>query len=57
MTNYDRIKAMSVEALACTLMCPANYDWNFNKKSECNGEMNRDCLKCTMDWLQSEAEE
>ena len=57
MTNYERIKAMSVEEMALAIMCPAEYDLNFNRKSDCNGEMNRNCLKCTTEWLQSEVGE
>lgn len=45
MTNADRIRNMTDEELAVSIMCPAEYDLGFNK--EC---------KCTLDWLQSEAE-
>ena len=55
-TNADRIRNMSNEELAESIMCPAEYDLGFNKEFECNGEMNRNCRKCTLNWLQSEAE-
>lgn len=55
-TNADRIRNMSDEELAVYIMCPAEYDLGFNKERECNGEMNRNCRKCTLKWLQSEAE-
>lgn len=57
MTNYDRIKQMSIEKMAIALMCPAEYDLDFNKKEKCQGEMNRNCYKCTLQWLESEVEE
>lgn len=55
-TNADRIRNMSDEELAVSIMCPAEYDLGFSKKCTCNGDMNRDCCKCTLKWLQSEAE-
>ena len=54
MTNADRIRQMSDEELAVTLMCPAEYDTGFNKNNNCNAEMNRNWCKCTLKWLQSE---
>ena len=53
-TNADRIRNMSDEELALSIMCPA--DLGFNKECECNGDMNRNCRKCTLNWLQQEAE-
>jgi hypothetical protein len=47
---------MSDEELAMAIMCPAEYDLSFNKECGCAGDMNRNCQKCTLDWLQSEAE-
>lgn len=55
-TNADRIRSMTDEELAEFIMCPAEYDSGFNKECKCNGEMNRNCCKCTLNWLQSEAE-
>ena len=55
-TNADRIRNMSDEELAESIMCPAEHDLGFNKECECNGEMNINCFKCTLNWLQSEAE-
>lgn len=57
MTNADRIRAMTDEELAVSIMCPAEYDLDFNKERRCNGEMNRNCCKCTLNWLQSEAKQ
>ncbi len=56
MTNAEKIRSMSDEELAVSIMCPAEYDLSFNKECKCNGEMNRNCCKCTLKWLQSEAE-
>ena len=55
-TNADRIRNMSDEELAVYIMCPAEYDLSFDKVCGCNGVMNRNCIKCTLNWLQSEAE-
>lgn len=52
-TNADRIRNMSDEELAEFISCPymkGQYD-------ECiHGWQSYDCIKCTLDWLQSEAE-
>lgn len=52
-TNAERIRAMSDEELSLFFLCPAEYDLSFNKSCACNGEMNKDCRKCTLKWLQS----
>lgn len=49
MTNYERIKNMSVEEMAYTIMCP--YD---TEPDMCNHD---DCIKCTKQWLEQEVEE
>ena len=54
MTNAEKIRSMSDMELATALMCPAEYDLSFNKNKVCNGEMNRNCYKCTLDWLKTE---
>lgn len=54
MTNAEKIKSMTDEELAYMLMCPAEYDLNFNRNCTCNGEMKHDCIECTKQWLQSE---
>lgn len=56
-TNADRIRSMTDEELALTVMCPAEYDLNFNKNEKCNGEMNKNCYECSLKWLQEEREE
>lgn len=55
-TNADMIRNMSDEELAMAIMCPAEYDLSFNKECGCDGNMSRNCQKCTLNWLQSEAE-
>ena len=57
MTNYERIKAMSVEEMARMLMCPAEYDLNFNRTADCHADMSRNCNECTRNWLNSEAQD
>lgn len=57
MTNFEKIKNMSVEEMAMALACPAEYDVEFNRNQKCNGEMNRNCFKCALEWLESEVEE
>ena len=57
MTNAEKIRSMTDEELAYMLMCPAEYDLNFNRNCKCNGEMKHDCIECTKQWLQSEVEE
>lgn len=54
MTNFDRIKAMSVEEMAVALMCPAEFDKTFNKYKECIPK--RCCNKCVKEWLESEVD-
>lgn len=55
MTNADRIRAMSDEELAVALMCPAEYDTAFNKNNDCRAEMDKNCCKCTLNWLKQES--
>ena len=53
MTNADNIRNMSDEELAEFISCPymkEQYD-------ECiHGWQSYDCIKCVLEWLQSEAE-
>lgn len=56
-TNADRIRSMTDEELALAIVCPAEYDLNFNKNEKCNGEMNKNCYECSLKWLQEEREE
>ena len=55
-TNADRIRSMTDEELALAIMCPAEYDSNFNKNEKCNGEMNKNCYECSLKWLRAESE-
>lgn len=48
-TNYDRIKQMSIDEMAYTIMCP--YEINQDICNENN------CIKCTKAWLEQEVSE
>lgn len=50
-TNADRIRSMTDEELALTVMCPADITGGDTK---CDQYHN--CRKCTLDWLQRESE-
>lgn len=59
MTNYEKIKSMSIEEMAQTdmggyLACP--YDTPYNG-CEMGKKFDDDCIKCTKHWLESEVEE
>jgi hypothetical protein len=56
MTNAERIKQMSDKDLAIFIMCPTEYDVAFTKSCGCNGEMNKNCYQCTLEWLRQESE-
>ena len=56
MTNADRIRTMSDEELSLLIMCQTEYYLGFSKECECNGEMDRNCCRCTLKWLKAEAE-
>ena len=49
MTNYERLKQMSIEEMSYTIMCPYDTDTDM-----CNEV---DCIKCTRQWLEQEVEE
>ena len=51
MTNYERIKNMSLEEMAISLMCPADIDELFEKGENCGG---KNCVSCTFEWLKAE---
>ena len=55
MTNFERIKSMSVDKLAEIIMCPAEYDLDFNRAEDCYGDMSKNCIECCKKWLESEA--
>jgi hypothetical protein len=52
MTNYDRIRNMSVEELAKFIP-----DWSYTKACKCDEEIyagcNNECWKCVKEWLES----
>ena len=51
MTNFERIKNMSIEEMAVTLMCPNEMGM---ANIECDREDNRNCCQCILDWLKKE---
>lgn len=56
MTNYEKIKAMSIDEMAEFIP-----DWSYTKACKCDSEIwvdcNNDCSKCVREWLESEGEE
>ena len=62
MTNYERIKNMSVEEMVEILMCPVEMDCNFKPPTNCAKYSNAieadcNCCKCCEQWLESEVDE
>lgn len=54
MTNADRIRAMSDEELAMTMMCPNENglaEIDCDKRGSCN------CYECLLKWLQEKVED
>ena len=52
MTNYEKIKALSVEQLAMLMPCPEGK----GEEEDCFFS-GKNCVKCRIDWLLQEAEE
>ena len=52
MTNYERLKQMSIDEMAYTIMCPYDFDTDMCKEFDCLG-----CIECTKQWLEMEVEE
>lgn len=54
-TNYDRIRNMSIDELANFIP-----DWSYTKACKCDEETyvdcNNECCKCVKQWLESEVE-
>lgn len=53
MTNYEKIKQMSVEEMSATIMCPNDCglaEFKCGKTDSCN------CYECIKQWLQQEVE-
>lgn len=46
MTNFEKIKHMSVEDMALMFMCPAKYDTDFDK-NKCKPSFTN-CFNCTL---------
>ena len=62
MTNYDRIKAMSVKEMSEIIMCPVEIDCCFNPPTNCAKYCNAieddcDCCKCCEKYLEQEVSE
>lgn len=53
-TNADRIRAMTDEELAMTMMCPNE---NGLAEIDCDKSDSRNCYECLLKWLQEEVEE
>lgn len=49
MTNYEKMKQMSIEEMACSIMCPYGTYPDICCKN--------DCIRCTKEWLETEVEE
>lgn len=49
MTNADKIRAMTDEELAVTIMCPYGFCVLNDEKADEYG-----CVRCTEDWLKQE---
>lgn len=61
LTNYERIKNMSVEEMAAIIMCPAEMDCCFETPKTCAKysnaiEIDCDCCKCCEKYLESEVD-
>ena len=53
MTNYEKIRAMSVEEMAAIIMCPNDAGIG---NIPCDKSDSSDCFACLLKWLNSEAE-
>ena len=57
MTNYEKIKQMTLDELAKTEILNCNpYDNGINKPKRCT-RFDGDCYACQKSWLKQEAEE
>ena len=58
MTNYEKIKSMSIDEMAQSdldfFVCPYGVPYHH---CEMDKQFNGDCIACTKHWLESEAEE
>lgn len=55
MTNFDKIKKMSMDEIAMAIMCP--YELLEFKVKPCTVASISSCYKCILNWLEHEAEE
>ena len=56
MTNYEKIKAMSVEEMA-RFLCDISDCYHCPMKNKCRNQTLIDCLDGLAEWLLKEAEE
>lgn len=53
MTNFEYIKAMSIEEMAVTIMCPNEMGM---AEIPCDHSDDRNCAQCCLDWLKADEE-
>lgn len=53
MTNGDRVRAMSDEEMAVTMMCPNEAGL---AEIDCDKSDDKNCCKCCLEWLKKEEE-
>ena len=53
MTNYEKIRNMSIEEMSGVLQCPSLNGAQIGKNGNCG---NKDCNKCILEWLLKESE-
>lgn len=51
MTNYERIRNMSMEEMAATLMCPNEMGM---AEIECDHSDSKNCCQCLLNWLKED---
>lgn len=56
MTNRELLQTLDDNSFAAFLVCPANFDLEFDKPNECKKaeKNNIKCVRCTSDWLKRE---
>lgn len=61
MTNYEKIKQMSIDEMARSCMdffdCPYGIPRYFDVDCPKENQFNGSCIDCTKHWLESEAED
>lgn len=55
MTNYERIKNMSIEEMAVTLMCPIDMGMMDGTCADRDLQTNiKNCCSCVFEWLRED---